>query len=231
MFGELETFFLTQLTQADTHWWILFIAFTCGLLTSLSPCVYPLIPITLASLRPQENKTKGVKRRAVFYCLGFALLYALLGWLAATTGTLFGQIASHPAIQIGFANLLLYFAGVLKGWLPLPVFPLLTINHQQNAFLLGAASGLVAAPCTSPVLAGLLVYVAANQDQVMGSALLFCFALGMSALLFILGVSNQLVNRLPKSGVWLNFAPNLFTILLIIMAQYYLLKAGQGLYF
>ncbi|BBN83253.1 hypothetical protein PA25_32380 [Pseudoalteromonas sp. A25] len=224
MFLEVQSLFLNQLHLSDMPWWLLLAAFFCGVLASLSPCVYPLVPITLASFGNQHHSNIS---RPIYYCLGFATLYALLGWFAATTGSLFGQVASHPIVLVAFANFLLYFAAVLKGWLPLPAIPLLQFNHQPNAFLMGATSGLVAAPCTSPVLAGLLLFVAQQQHGTFAALLLFCFALGMSALLLLVAMFST---RIPKSGPWLKIAPNIFALLLIVMAQFYLLKAGQSLF-
>ncbi|CAH9060022.1 Thiol:disulfide interchange protein DsbD [Pseudoalteromonas holothuriae] len=231
MFDEYNGFLLAQLQSMDHSWWLLIGAFFAGLLASLSPCVYPLIPITVASLAPKGHSQAKHIRNAAYYCLGFALLYASLGLLAALTGQLFGQVASNPWLQIGFANLLLYMALVIKGWARLPSLPFEQSNHQHHTFLMGAVSGLVAAPCTSPVLAALLLFAAEQQQAWLGAGLLFSFALGMSALLFAIGVSSHLLKHLPKSGKWLTLAPNLFAIMLVLVAQFYLIKAGQSIYF
>ncbi|OHU96991.1 hypothetical protein BIW53_03625 [Pseudoalteromonas byunsanensis] len=229
--SEFDTYLLTLLASPSQNGWLLVIAFGAGLLASLSPCIYPLLPITIATLAPTSNNQSSALGNASLYCLGFALLYALLGLLAALTGQLFGQIASNPWLLIGFANLLLYMAAIMKGWLTLPTLPVSHSHRSHTPFVMGATSGLVAAPCTSPVLAGLLVFVAKQQQLWLGGALLFFFALGMSALLFLAGTFGQLLNRLPKSGPWLTLAPNIFALILIFMAQFYLIKAGQNLYF
>lgn len=231
MVVELETLLLSQLNVLQLSWWLLLSAFFSGVLASLSPCIYPLLPITIASLAPRNSEQQNKKRRAAYYCLGFALVYAALGWLAALSGKMFGSVASDPWVQIGFANLLLYFAAILKGWLALPNLLSNVSLSSQKPFFMGAASGLVAAPCTSPILAGLLLFVAEQQQSGFGAALLFCFALGMSALLFILGVFSHLLNVLPKSGRWLTLPPTIFALLMLFMAQYYLIRAGQALFF
>ncbi|WP_234401213.1 cytochrome c biogenesis protein CcdA [Pseudoalteromonas sp. T1lg23B] len=231
MMSEFDTYLLAQIATPHQSAWLLLVAFGAGLLASLSPCIYPLLPITIATLAPKSNNQASTLGNASLYCLGFAITYALLGLLAALTGQLFGQVASNPWLLIGFANLLLYMAAVMKGWLTLPMFPLGNANRSHTPLVMGATSGLVAAPCTSPILAGLLVVVAKQQQLWLGAALLFFFALGMSALLFLVGTFGQLLNRLPKSGPWLTIAPNIFALLLILMAQFYLIKAGQNLYF
>ncbi|MCF6437427.1 cytochrome c biogenesis protein CcdA [Pseudoalteromonas sp. MMG022] len=229
--GEFNTYLLTLLTSPSLHWWLILAAFGAGVLASLSPCIYPLLPITVAMLAPKAGNQVRAVQNAALYCLGFALLYALLGLLAAQTGQLFGQVASNPWLLIGFANLLLYMAAIMKGWLTLPSLFIFNSARSRNPLLMGATSGLVAAPCTSPVLMGLLVLVANQQHVWLGGMLLFFFALGMSSLLFLAGTFSQLLARLPKSGPWLSIAPNIFALLLFVMAQFYLIKAGQNLFF
>ncbi|WMN58628.1 sulfite exporter TauE/SafE family protein [Pseudoalteromonas xiamenensis] len=220
----IETLLLDKLATAAISWWQLPLALLVGVLTSFTPCVYPILPITLATLTQQRHQ-----RFAPFvYCLGFAAIYAALGFIAAWTGSLFGQVATNPWVLLVFANVLLYFAAVTKGFLTLPALPSTISNTHSAPLLMGMASALVAAPCTSPVLGGLLLYVANAQQPILGAALLFSFALGMSSLLLIAGLSTRFIAKLPKSGPWLKHITTLTALLLLAMAQYFLIQAGKS---
>ncbi|WP_125783185.1 cytochrome c biogenesis protein CcdA [Pseudoalteromonas rubra] len=220
----LEPPLLDALNTSHLSWWLLPMALFSGVLTSFTPCVYPLLPITLASLTRYRTQALAPLQ----YCLGFAAVYALLGGVAAYSGSLFGVVASNPWVQVGFANLLMYLALVNKGWLTFPRLPGPALQSSQGALLMGMTSALVAAPCTSPVLGGLLLFVATSGQPIFGALLLFSFALGMSILLLLAGLSSQFVTRLPRSGAWLNHVPTISALLLLIMAQYFLIQAGKS---
>lgn len=220
----LETLLLENLATSAIDWWLLPLALLVGILTSFTPCVYPILPITIATLTQQPQH----RLAPLFYCFGFAAVYAALGFIAAWTGSLFGQIATNPWVLLVFANLLLYFAAVTKGYLALPALPSAFSNSHSTPLFMGMASALVAAPCTSPVLGGLLLYVANTQHPLLGGALLFSFALGMSSLLLLAGLSSQLLTKLPKSGAWLNHVTTATALLLLVMAQYFLIQAGKS---
>ncbi|KZN42077.1 cytochrome c biogenesis protein CcdA [Pseudoalteromonas luteoviolacea] len=221
----MESIFLETLNTTEIGWWHIPTVLLLGVLTSFTPCVYPILPITIATFSRQNH----ARIAPLLYCTGFSLIYALLGFIAALSGSLFGQIASNPWVLLLFANALLYFAALNKGILPLPSLSLsLTQNPSTVPFTMGMASALVAAPCTSPVLGGLLVFVAANQQPLLGGLMLFGFALGMSALLLFAGTSTRLLTTLPKSGKWLSHINTATTLILIAMAQYFLIQAGKS---
>lgn len=210
-------------------------AFAGGLLVSLSPCVYPLVPIVSAYV---GSRSSGEKTRlkafllSLGYVVGMAVVYALLGMLAALGGGFFGQISSSPWAQILVAMLLLLLGLNLLGLLPFPSGlasrPLTpTTQGVGGALLLGAASGLVASPCTSPVLFGLLTYVATTQSTLFGGLLLFSFALGMGALLLAVGTFSGLLATLPKPGRWMLGIKKLLGTMLLGMAVYYLIGAWR----
>ncbi|NOU51365.1 thiol:disulfide interchange protein [Pseudoalteromonas sp. JBTF-M23] len=226
-----ESFFIDLLQQDTPSLYWLGVALLMGVLTSLSPCIYPIIPITVATLGQQRSGSP-IALRALLYCLGVALVYTALGATAAMTGQFFGTVASNPYVQIAFANILLLFAFVLKGWIPLPAF-ITQHNFQTNsksAFLMGVASGFVAAPCSSPVLAAILLFVAQKQSLSWGISILFTFSVGMCLLLFLAGISSGFITKLPKSGKWLSTIQWALFLLFLIMSEYYLLRAGQLLY-
>ncbi|MDQ8155765.1 MAG: cytochrome c biogenesis protein CcdA, partial [Gemmatimonadota bacterium] len=97
-----------------------------------------------------------------------------------------------------------------------------------GAFLMGAASGLVAAPCSAPVMAAVLTWVSRTKSAALGFTYLFVFSLGMCAILFVVGLSSGAVNRLPRAGAWMLWVKRVFALAMIGAAEYYLIKAGQG---
>ncbi|MDW7551018.1 cytochrome c biogenesis protein CcdA [Pseudoalteromonas peptidolytica] len=219
-----ESTLLQALSSAETSWWLIPLALLIGVLTSFTPCVYPILPITVATLSQQRH----IRLAPMLYAIGFAAVYAALGFVAALTGSFFGQIATNPWVLLIFANLLLYFAAVSKRLLPLPAFSTAFSNTASAPLLMGMASAFVAAPCTSPVLGGLLLFVANAQQPLLGGMLLFSFALGMSTLLLLAGFSTRFLDKLPKSGAWLNHITTVTALLLVAMAQYFLIQAGKS---
>jgi cytochrome c-type biogenesis protein len=211
-------------------------AFTGGFLASLSPCVYPMIPIVSVYV---GSRNAGATSRArslqlsLGYVVGMAAVYALLGMVAALTGSLFGRIASSPWALLAVANILILLGLNTLEVLPFPTF--LSGRYREpaaggifGAFLVGAASGLVASPCISPVLLGLLTFVATRHSVVYGGSLLFVFSLGMGVLLVVAGTFSGLAARLPKPGLWMVGVKKALGLIMIALAEYYLVQAGQA---
>jgi cytochrome c-type biogenesis protein len=214
--------------------------FSAGLLTSLSPCIFPMIPITVGIISGSSaggaSPRSRVVGRTLTYVLGLALLYALMGLVAGLTGTLFGTVASNPYVRIGIANLLVLFALAL-----LDVFPVnvpqrlatwaagLSGGSYPAVFLLGATSGIVAAPCGAPAFAAVLTWVAATHSGVLGFVYLFVFSLGMTAVLAAVGLSSGLLTVLPKPGPWMAWIKRLSAVVLLLVAEYYLIQVGKTL--
>ncbi|UXI00982.1 cytochrome c biogenesis protein CcdA [Photobacterium sp. TY1-4] len=207
--------------------WVVGTVFLAGLLTSLTPCVYPMLPITVSVVGSQAKSQAQAAVLSSAYVLGLSLVYALLGMLAASTGQLFGAVASHPLTLMGVALLCLLMAGWMLGWIRLPQLDLgipsgSAIRHPLlGTFVAGACSGLVMAPCTSPVLGMLLMYVASAGDPYWAALLMFVFAIGMSALLVLAGCLSGALTIMPRSGPWMNGVKWLMASLM----------AGSGLYF
>jgi thiol:disulfide interchange protein len=210
-------------------------AFLGGILASLSPCVYPMIPIVSAYVgsRSAGEKTRGrAFLLSLSYVLGMAAVYALLGMVAALTGSFFGQISTNPWALLVVAFILLLFALNILDVIRFPVWvsgrPMEPATGGViGAFLVGAASGLVASPCTSPVIFGLLTFVATTQSIVFGGSLLFAFSLGMGSLLLVVGTFSGLATTLPKPGRWMVGVKKALGLLMLGLALYYLIKAGQ----
>ncbi|MEI6633959.1 MAG: cytochrome c biogenesis protein CcdA [Chlamydiota bacterium] len=212
-----------------------FAVYIGGLLVSLTPCVYPVIPITVAFIGGQSggSRWKGFSL-SVVYVLGMSCTYTVLGSVAALTGTLFGRVQSSPWTYLAVANvcILLGLSMFDVFALPLPRFlsgmrPGKPRAGLAGAFLVGAASGLVLGPCTAPVLAVLLGYVAGEGNVVFGTSLLFVFALGMGTLQILVGTFSGVLASLPAAGVWMVRVKYLFGWILIAMGEYFLVTAGS----
>jgi len=208
------------------------IAFSGGFLLSFTPCVYPLIPITASLI---GLKSAGGKQRAFLlsftYVTGIAITYSLLGLAASLTGTLFGQISTHPLTYI-LVGILMAFFGLflldlfnlrLPNFIPLPTFKQ---HNYFSVFILGLSSGLVISPCVTPVLAGILSYLTLKKTVLYGMTLLLSFAYGMGLLLILAGTFGSLLLNLPKSGEWLIYIKRIYAIILMGMGIYFIFKGG-----
>ena len=170
------------------------------------------------------------------YVSGLALFYALLGLIAGLSGTLFGTVGSNPWARFAIGNLLLIF-----GLAMLDVFPVaaperllrwassLSGGTYAGVFLLGATSGIVAAPCGAPAFAAVLTWVSTTRSGALGFLYLFVFSLGMTALLVVVGLFSGALARLPRSGRWMIWMKRLAGAILIAMAEYYFIQMGMVL--
>lgn len=213
------------------------IMFVAGVLTSLTPCVYPMIPITAGIVGGQNSGETRSRRRAAFltlcYVLGLALVYATLGLIAGMTGSLFGSISTNPWLYFGMANILIVAGLAMLDVIHIPVPSMFlrptagTGGRAAGAFGMGAASGLVAAPCSAPVMAGVLTWVGATRNAGLGFVYLFVFSLGMTALLVLVGLFSGSLTALPRSGPWMLWVKRAFALILFGAAEYYLIQTGQ----
>lgn len=215
--------------------------FAAGVLTSLTPCIYPMIPITAAIVGGGEARPGEARSRwrplllSLTYVLGLAAVYASLGLVAGMTGTMFGRISTNPWLYFAMANLLLIAALAMFDVVPVRVPGALLQRASSageggrfgGALLMGAMSGLVAAPCSAPVMIAVLTWVTETRSALLGFVYLFVFSLGMCTLLVIVGVSSGSLSRLPKAGLWMVRIKKFFGFVMIGVAQYYLIKMGQ----
>lgn len=218
--------------------------FGAGVLTSLTPCIYPMIPITAAIVGGAATGDAGkvpLARALVLtlsYVNGLALVYATLGLIAGLTGSLFGTISTNPWLYFAMANLLLLAALSMLDVLPirLPSWLLQRAatagagGSASGALVMGAMSGLVAAPCGAPVMAGVLTWVGTTKSGALGFLYLFVFSLGMCTLLVVTGLVTGAGARLPRSGAWMLWVKRFFAVVLIAMAEYYLIEMGKLLF-
>jgi cytochrome c-type biogenesis protein len=216
------------------------VLFIAGVLTSLAPCIYPMIPITAAIVGGTSvGDAPRARSRTVFltfaYVLGLALAYASVGLFAGLTGTLFGSISTNPWVYLAMANLLVIAALAMLDVIPVRV-PAWLLKRASTAgeggslygvFVMGAASGLVAAPCSAPVMAAVLTWVTATKSGVLGFIYLFVFSLGMCTLLIVVGLFSGTLARLPRAGEWMVWVKRLFAMIMLAVAEYYLVQMGQ----
>jgi thiol:disulfide interchange protein DsbD len=190
-----------------------------------------MIPITLAIL----NNHSGERTRltnfliSIFYVLGIATTYSVLGLAAAKSGMLFGSILSNPYV-LGFICIL-FFAMALSMYgafeLQMPQF--ITNRFGQGskqkgflgAYLSGLFAGIVASPCVGPVLVSILTYVSTQQNAVFGFFLLFTYAIGLGLIFIVLGSSTELIKKLPRSGPWLETTKMILGSLMMVGFFYY----------
>jgi len=242
----LESQRMSQIAQSFQHYlsgaplFAFGAAFLAGVLASLTPCVYPMIPITASYIGGRSaggtagrSWTKSL-RLSFFYILGLSLMYSALGAVAALTGKIFGSYASSPYVNLVLANVF-----ILLGFNMLDVFTMPVPEFMQNwgsqekhggylgSFLLGMTTGIVATPCTTPVVLAILTLVAKRQNVVYGTALLFAFSVGLSLLLVVVGTFAGSIATLPKSGEWMVKIKHLFGWLMIACAEYFLIQAGK----
>ncbi len=211
------------------------IVFAAGVLTSFTPCVYPMIPVTVTYI---GGASAGSKRRAALrtlvYVLGIALVYSALGAFAALTKTFFGRISSSPWVLFAVGNVIILFGLSMLDAIVIPVPGILTRGAKGGegylgALVMGMASGFVAAPCTAPVLGTLLIYVGSHGNVVYGASLLFTFAFGLGFLLLLLGTFAGSLASLPRAGSWMVTIKKIFGLGMILVGEYFLIQMGKRL--
>jgi thiol:disulfide interchange protein DsbD len=212
------------------------LAYLGGVLVSFTPCVYPVAPITIAFIGAHSS---GSKRKgfvlSIIYVLGMSITYTALGAIAALSGKLFGQIQTNPWTYMIMANICILMGLAMLDVYVLPWRTPQSIARIQprektkgiiSSFLIGMASGLVMGPCTAPVLAVLLGYVATQQNLFFAATFLFVFAFGLGTFLIILGTFAGLLANLPRSGPWMVRITHLFGWILIGTGEYFLIQSG-----
>ena len=217
----------------------LIFVFLAGLALNLTPCVYPLIPITIGYFGGQsEGKTSRLVMLGLLYMLGMALTYSLVGVVTALSGAVFGSLLQNPIVIIVIALLFVALAlsqfGVYE--FKLPDSWVMKAGGAKGgafgAFFMGLTMGIVAAPCIGPFVLGLVTYVAAKADPLYGFLMFFVLALGLGFPYLLLAIFSGKIKSLPRAGLWMEGVKHIFGFLLIGMAFYFLdpilPKAIQG---
>lgn len=211
--------------------WILALLaiFAAGLALNLTPCVYPMIPITMAyfgARRPGSSRA-AVVRSAVAYFFGIVISYSVLGTAAGLSGGLFGSVMQNPFVLIAVALLMTYLAAGMFGWMPfaLPSAMVQKIGSGQvpfGTFGMGVTMGVVAAPCVGPVVSGLLIYVGIRQSAFEGFLLFSVLGAGLGLPYLALGLFSEKLSALPKLGAWMDVIKWIFGFFLLGMAVYFI---------
>lgn len=205
------------------------LVFLGGLALNLTPCVYPIIPITISYFGGQSQGKKGsVVAHSVLYVLGMAVTYSILGVIAAFTGSLFGTALQYPPVLIGIALIMIVLALSMFNVyeLRVPAFLNKIAGGSRKGFFgtffMGLTVGIVAAPCIGPFVLGLLTYVGDKGNLLLGFLLFFVLALGLGVPFLFLGIFSGSISRLPRSGAWMVWVRTIFGFILIAMAIYFL---------
>lgn len=210
-------------------------AFTGGMLISFTPCVYPLIPISIGyiGVRSDGSRVKALSLSFV-YVTGVAITYAALGVIAALTGSIFGRISVHPITRIVVGAVIIISALSLFDIFNLTFFTSIKLpQHKKgnyfSTFFLGLASGLIVSPCLTPVLGSILLYLATKRNVTYAIVLLLSFAYGMGLMLILGGVFSTILWRLPQIGKWLVWAKRLAALILIALGIYFIIAGIRRL--
>lgn len=205
----------------------LLLLFVGGLALNLTPCVYPVIPITIGFFGGQSG---GESRRplglAALYVLGMAITYSVLGVLAALSGKLFGVALQSGWVLGGISLVMVALALSMFGLYDIQP-PRFLMNRAGartgagGAFGMGLLVGIVAAPCLGPFVLGLLTYVAARRDPVLGFVLFFVLSLGLGLPYLFLALFSGTISRLPRAGVWMVEIKKIFGFVLLAMGAYF----------
>lgn len=203
------------------------LAFLAGMGMSLTPCVYPLIPVTIGyiGINAAGSKLKGMALSFI-YVTGIAVTYSLLGVLASLTGRFFGCIASHPLTYIFVGGIVVFFG---LSMLDLFLFSFHSIKlpaHKKESylstFILGLSSGLIVGPCLTPALGAILTYIATRQNILYGVLLLVSFSYGMGFILILCGTFSSLLVSLPRSGIWITHLKKIAAVIILLMGMYFI---------
>jgi thiol:disulfide interchange protein DsbD len=214
---------------------VLLLLFGWGLALNLTPCVYPVIPLTVSFFGGQAH---GQSRRtfvlAAVYVLGMATTYSSLGVAAALSGRLFGAALQSPWVLAGVAAVLVALALSMFGLydIRMPTALMQKAGARQGyagAYGMGLLVGVVAAPCVGPVVLGLLAFVAATQDAALGFLFFFVLSLGLGLPFLFLAAFSGRIAALPRAGAWMEGVKKVFGWILLAMAAYFLRNALPGL--
>jgi len=210
----------------------LLLVFLSGLALNTTPCVYPIIPITIGFFANQsEGRLSRTFLMALLYVLGMATTYSVLGVVASLTKGFFGAALQNPAVLILLALLMvglsLSMFGLYEFRLPTFLNRLVSKSTQASsglpgALIMGLTMGIVAAPCIGPFVLGLLVHVGTRGDPVYGFFMFFVLSLGLGLPYLFLGTFSGTISRLPRSGQWMVTIRKIFGFVLLGMALYFL---------
>jgi thiol:disulfide interchange protein DsbD len=209
--------------------WTLLGIFLGGMALNLTPCVYPLLPITVSYFGGRSGQGQGrLVVHGLFYLVGLALTNSILGVAAALTGGLMGALLQNPLVLLAVAAILVVFATSLFGFWELRLPGSLTQAAAKSyagyfgSLFMGLTLGVVAAPCLGPFVLGLLTWVASMGSAWLGFLVFFTLSLGLGLPLFILAIFSGSLEKLPRSGEWMLWVRKLMGWVLVGMAAYFI---------
>jgi thiol:disulfide interchange protein DsbD len=205
------------------------LVFIGGLALNLTPCVYPIIPITVSYFGGQASGSKASTIvLAILYLLGMAAMYSTLGVFAALTGSILGSALQNPIVTAFIALVMVALAASMFGFYEIRVPAKLSgvagtaKQGYLGAFFMGLTVGIVAAPCIGPFVLGLLTFVGERGDPLLGFALFFTLSAGLGVPYVFLAVASGNISKLPRSGEWMEWIRRVFGVILLAMAVYFL---------
>jgi thiol:disulfide interchange protein DsbD len=225
---RLENLIRGQLGRASLALFLM--VFAAGFLASLTPCVYPVIPIVMGFVggRSQGRRLKGFVL-SLFFVLGLSLVYSVLGVVAAKTGSLIGVSFQNPVVVIAIAAVFIVMGLSLAGLFTIPVPAWISARASQGhrseylgALIVGGVSAVIAAPCVGPVLIALLSWIVQSGNVILGFWLTFVFSLGMSIIFILAGTFSGAIASLPRGGGWMSVVKYFFSALLIAGGIFFL---------
>jgi len=233
-FDGWSTYITSLIESANSLTVRLILVLLLGILLSLTPCVYPMIPITIGVLQSGTTQANSMGRNfllSVSYVAGIATTFAIFGLLAAFTGHIFGSLSQSPLVILLIIAMLIYLGLSLLGfynmYVPKTLSSLSSPNNNiktrslLSTFFFGAATGTIASPCISPGLVLLLSIVTTMDNAFYGFILLFFFGVGLGLPLIIVGTFAGSINLLPASGVWMLEIKKLFGFMLLGICFYF----------
>lgn len=208
----------------------LVLVFLGGLALNLTPCVYPLIPITIGFFGSQsEGSTGRLALMGLMYLLGMAVTYSVIGVVTSLSGAVFGALLQNPIVIIFVALVMVGLALSMFGLYEIKVPEALMQKASESkgglfgALFMGLTMGIIAAPCIGPFVLGLVTYVAALGDPFRGFLLFFFLAAGLGTPYFVLAIFSGKIKSLPRAGSWMESVKIIFGFVMLGMAIYFLL--------
>ena len=201
--------------------------FLGGVMVSFTPCIYPLIPVSVSYISAKSSSRFKGFILSLIYVSGIAFTYSILGLVASLTGKFFGSISSHPITYLVVGAIIAVFGFSMLDLFNMPFAakvnpPILKKRNYFSILLLGMTSGLIVSPCLTPVLGSILAYLATRKNIFYGMSLLVVFAYGMGLVLILSGTFGGILVNLPKSGKWMVYIKKTTGILLVSMGIYFI---------
>ena len=209
------------------------VSFFAGVLASLSPCILPMIPITLGIVGAVSATTKLRGFLISFsFVLGLSVVYTLLGIVSSLFGVLLGRFFVNPITYIILAAIFFLFSAISLGLIRINL-PFLSGHTYKvkgslvSVFILGMLSAFALIPCNLPVLGSILSLISIKQNIIWGAIALFLFSLGQGVLLIVLGTFTGLIQKLPRQGLWLIIIKKSLSVILALVGVYFFVKFIQ----